>query len=229
MYTIPTITLCIVVFLIGMAAGSFVEFVTKKKTPAPPDSTPSEDQLANEGDLHVFTAWRTSKNRVWLEMDGARLQDKEDFLPEQRQRLLDYIIALRPWLETSHSQTLKSSSTVSHTEKPAPVSPTPAVPLSSAVPIQQPVSPPGSEVPVEPGAPPETDMDSMIHQIDRVLQLKLPGSPFKERGIQLVEGPGGTVIVMDGLNRYEGIDSVPDPEIRALIHQAVADWEKGTG
>jgi len=64
---------------------------------------------------------------------------------------------------------------------------------------------------------------SMIEQINTILEEKLAaGSPLQ--GVRLVEGAGGTVRVFVGVNSYP-VDEVPDPQVRHLIRQAVAEWE----
>ena len=66
----------------------------------------------------------------------------------------------------------------------------------------------------------------MVGQIDAILQTHLANSPLANRGIRLVEAPGGTVIVMDGLKKYGGVGEVPDPQVQAVIRTAIAEWEK---
>jgi hypothetical protein len=34
------------------------------------------------------------------------------------------------------------------------------------------------------------------------------------------------MVVMVGLNQYDGVEAVPDEEIRNLIRSAVAEWEE---
>jgi hypothetical protein len=66
---------------------------------------------------------------------------------------------------------------------------------------------------------------SVAAQVDAILQKKLTGTPLGARGIRLMEFPDKGMVVLVGLEKYNEVDSVPDPEIRALIKQAVAEWE----
>ena len=54
----------------------------------------------------------------------------------------------------------------------------------------------------------------------------LAGQALEKRAIRLLELPGKGMVVAVGLEQYDGIDAVPDPEIRSLIREAVADWER---
>ncbi len=65
---------------------------------------------------------------------------------------------------------------------------------------------------------------TMVEQINRILERKLSGRPVADRAVRLVEGSGGSVRVYIGVNGFN-IDEVPDPAIRAIIREAVAEWE----
>lgn len=64
---------------------------------------------------------------------------------------------------------------------------------------------------------------SMIDQINQILEER-EDSGTGPRGIRLAEGPGGTVRVLVGVQSF-AMDEVPDPQVRELIRQAVAEWE----
>ena len=217
--TSATLFLFLVIFCIGAAIGGLIERALKKRsTQPPPLPTATNNTLAEADDVEVLSAWRTRNNKVWLGMDGMRVNDKTALQPTQYQRLLNLVLDLRPWLETGKP--------VAPIVEATPQSPRPATPAAglSQPPIK--VVKKGGVLADE-AVPPAPVLDTIIQQIDKVLQVKLETSPFKDRGIQLVEGPGGIVIVKDGINKYEGVDAVPDPEVKTLIRQAVSDWEKG--
>jgi hypothetical protein len=67
---------------------------------------------------------------------------------------------------------------------------------------------------------------SIVMQIEDILQDMLYDSPLRSRGIHLTEDPVRGVIVSVGGKQYEGIDSVPDPEVKAFIRSAVVAWEQ---
>jgi hypothetical protein len=175
-----------------------------------------------------------------LDLDGRRVTPIS-LSPEQRKRLIDMLNIMRPWLEGRAA--------------PAPVAPPrsaspPASPRPATVDERlNALGAPAPERPTVPPAPepaaarrtaqpsaarpstiakedrPAAPANSIVSQIDSVLQDQLAGTPLEERGIFLTQSPEGGVTVYVGLTRYSAIDDVPDPEIKAAIRAAIAEWE----
>jgi hypothetical protein len=66
--------------------------------------------------------------------------------------------------------------------------------------------------------------DSMIVQINEIINQKVITIEGEERDIQLVEGLIGEVEVRVGLEKFP-IDEVPYDDVRELIQEAVTQWE----
>jgi hypothetical protein len=67
---------------------------------------------------------------------------------------------------------------------------------------------------------------NLVAQIDAILQDLILQSSMPKRSIRLVEDPLQGVVVWVGLEKYLGIEAVPDDEIRAVIQKAVREWEQ---
>lgn len=66
---------------------------------------------------------------------------------------------------------------------------------------------------------------SMVEQINQILERKLLALPEEERAVRLVEGRGGEVRVFVGVESFP-ISEVPYEAVRRLIREAVDEWEK---
>lgn len=66
---------------------------------------------------------------------------------------------------------------------------------------------------------------SIVMQIEDILQDLISSGPLATRGVHLSEDLSKGVIVTVGSEKYDGIDAVPDPEIKSVIRAAVAAWE----
>lgn len=100
------------------------------------------------------------------------------------------------------------------------VEPTPDLPvINPVIPV-----PPVSTAKVE-----KPRARTMVGQIDEILQEILPGTIYAGKNIRLSEEFTNGVVVWIGAVKYIGIESVPDPEIKALIQSAVRKWEASAG
>lgn len=176
-----------------------------------------------------------------LDLDGNRV-NPISLNSDQRKRLIDMLNIMRPWLEgraAPPAQSLPPRPAASAPSTPPatvedrlnalggplpenkPVPPKPASP-----PLQQPAQPPVARAgTIAKEDRPVAPANSIVGQIDSVLQSRLAGTPLEGRGIFLAQSPEGGVAVFVGLTRYNGIDDVPDPEIKAAIRAAISEWE----
>jgi len=220
--TIGWIAGLLFVYIFGLVEGRSkgykkrkAEEEQEKKTQPPPQPETVTVTVDDPGILRI----KNENGAFALDLDGNRV-NPISLLPEQRKRLIEVLNIMRPWLEGKPVSTPpmptqapsfqpQPSATIQTQSKPA------AAPQTSA--------PKPATIPMEdrPAAP----ANSIVTQIDTILQTRLIGTPLEERGIFLTQSSDGGVIVYVGLTRYNGVDEVPDPEIKAAIRGAIAEWE----
>ncbi len=66
---------------------------------------------------------------------------------------------------------------------------------------------------------------SIVEQINYILQQKIAASSQKNISVMLMEKPNQGIVVMLGTDQYPDVNSIPDPEIKKFIKDAVSDWE----
>lgn len=229
--TIAWIAGLLFVYIFGLVEGRSkgykkrkAEEEQEKKTQPPPPPETVTVTVDDPGILRI----KNENGAVTLDLDGNRV-NPASLLPEQRKRLIEILNILRPWLEgkpvpsqptTAPAPTFQPQRTSSLSAQPAPVQPTsPPPPVTT----QQPRTPKPTIIPIEerPAAP----ANSIVTQIDMILQARLAGTPLEERGIFLTQSAEGGVIVYVGLTRYNGVEEVPDPQIKSAIRAAITEWE----
>ncbi len=164
-----------------------------------------------------------SSEQPCLELDGQHV-DTAELEPQQRRRLIDLMVIMRPWIEggpvARPPQPAAEPAQAAAPGAPPARTPVPPAPAAAPAPATGPLGAP-TPAPAEPTSAPTT----MVGQIDAILQTKLAGTPLAARGIRLVESVHGGAMVIVGMQRYAGVGDVPDPEVQAVIRAAIAEWE----
>lgn len=162
---------------------------------------------------NLLRLWSDDAQRPHLDLDDQAV-DTAPISEPNRKRLIMLLNILRPWIEGKPSA-----------PPPAPmaVPPSPAFSVPKPIPASAPA--PATPLPAKKEEKPSAPL-SMVGQIDEILQARLAAGPLSDRAIKLMESPDGGVIVLVGLQKFNGVGEVTDPQIQAEIRAAIAEWEK---
>lgn len=197
--------------------------------PLPPANPPTPSDEVPVLDVSMDIA-----GQLRLKLDGQNI-DASAMDAEQRKRIIAVLTQMRPWLEPSKSASsppqprsgrepigaIRPASSPQGGSSPqgAPSpSPKPSPELTVG---ERPTAPPVDDKEKEPVPEPQ----SIVGQIDSILQSQMTGTPLMEKGIRLMESPEGGVFVWVGIDKYESVDEVPDEQIKAAIRAAIGAWE----
>jgi hypothetical protein len=179
-----------------------------------------------------------------VEINRQRVLSSADLSEGQRQDLEAALKELSTWMKPSKKPRKPAAPTdvpplveVSSEQPPqpdtthpqsVPDSPGEAQPAQVKRPSLNPFQVVANALKADVRKPSLLETKSIAAMVDEVLQEKLKGGPHETRGIRLLDSPDGGLVVMVGLEKYEGVDAVPDEEIRHAIREAVSEWRERT-
>ena len=216
---------------IGYVAGVLITLSRREKEPPEEESTAEDRAPAPEAKREkrsepvveptpvvsaaprydVAHLWREEKDgKLLFDINGRTYRSWSAMNHDQRAQLEQIELEIRRWMELIRPERGPIVPPLNN-DQPQPVRPARPAPITAneraAAAAEQP-SP-----------------NSIVAQINQILQDKLLTSPLGNRGISLTEVPGHGVVVWVGLEHFEGIDSVPDPEVKQIIRESVNEWE----
>ncbi len=178
---------------------------------------PLANHLAPSDETPILGISMDTARKLQLTLDGQQVNTSA-IDTDQRKRLIAILTMIRPWLEMPKVDPPPSAPRPAATPMP---NPTPTSPPPAPAPAPQAVTPPLDADADEPA----TEPLSIVAQIDSVLQTRLAGTALVNKGIRLQESLEGGVIVWVGLDKYKGVDEVPDETVKEVIKAAIAEWE----
>ncbi len=226
-------------YFFGLIEGRMQGYKKRKKEEekereTAPEAAPSSPSPAVEAPPAPLPLPPPSLLRLYQDENGQLGLDLDDqrvnmaaLTGQQRKRLVELLTRMRPWLEVPKPPASTPTPQPASVSRPSPApQPTPSPSPAPAVPPSRPAPKavvPGPIVPIE--SPPEAP-DSIVTQIDAILQARLLGTPLEDQGIKLRESPDGSVLVHVGSRVYQSVEEVPDEAIKVALRAAIAEWEK---
>lgn len=239
MDTLPPEFLILVVAVASAIAGGLLTWVTgyvtgggkgKRQRRQPPVAATQADQEspAPPDERELLCVSRTKKGRLAVFVQGQRYRHLQEITdPQVGDETIEALKAVLSFAEgwlPSVPQT--------------PPPPAPTVPaVDEEVFLEQlrqshpspPRRPPDllNQLPIP---TPHTLLEPLtfVDEIDDLVQQRLRKRPdLAEQRIRLTTDKDGSLRIHVDQQTFEAVDDVPDPQVRALIHDAIREWEGG--
>lgn len=222
--------LSIILLVIGALVGAVITFLVagQRSEDGPEDEQTTEPkhkqsdmpaELKYDNFEEAARLWRNAEGRLAIEMNGVSFTNAKEMNPAAQEAADSLIRECFAWLGKEPPQI--GAPVASETDDIALEELNLNAPAASRI-----ASRPLLVVEDDADKLPDIPKESMIEQIDNILQEMLAGSALDDRGIHLVEGANMSVIVWVGSQSFQGIDQVSDPVIAKVIRKAVAEWER---
>lgn len=196
----------------------------------PEEITPPQKVASDPNWSEVALLWRDRSNGHFIFQVGNRnFKPGDEVSEKERNALLKIFRDFYLWLEpassaqsekmTAASEYPKASRRLDATPNGPSNGNSPKVSLNPANMISNALR---ADVPVATSP----SQNNMVAQVDEILQEKLIRENMQKWAIRLAEFPNKGMVVLVGLEQYEGIDEVPYERVRQVIRESVKEWER---
>ena len=214
----------IIIGLVAFAVGYLFAMLDRRVTQSIRDKRKPEVEVVEKivREESALSIVLDDNQQAEVRLDGE-VVEAHSVTPDQRKYLIALLTRIRPLLEGKPAPASQATPPI---QKPV-VTPKPPIPAPQPASTPRPTQPPTKQTTTD--IDPEADAPagtSMVAQINAILKENIAETPLKNRGIFLMEMPGGGVSVYIGTTRHESIADVPDPEVKAAIQAAIAEWEE---
>jgi hypothetical protein len=224
--SISTPLLLVLVGVAGILIGLLVSTIFKGDTKSNPDETQLPKKYADKGFAEAARLYYSPAVRKAItQLDGDFYPDFDALTPDQKKRVLRILQAWQEW-SSQPQQPQPAAQGVTLPKLPDIQSEPEPIETNRNVSVQQLPELNPKNVKATTGEPIIAKPLSIFEQINEILEEVVANSPEKNRGIHLVDNGHEGVIVWVGLEKFNGVNEVPYPEVQALIRTAVARWEE---
>ncbi|MBA4383988.1 MAG: hypothetical protein C0410_04575 [Anaerolinea sp.] len=215
----------VLAMVIGLLVGLLVSslFSSRESKSAEADQPPQE--LVKDGFAEVVRLWYSpSGKKIVTQLDGGYYKDFLTLSPDQKTRVNKLLVLWSTWAGKGIEVKTDPNFSPVMGEQSSDASDRPPIKPLLDWSVQEALK--SKETANSPILPVEDRPKTIAGQISLIIEKRLVDSPIKEKGIKLIENDHHGVDVWIGLEKFDGIDAIPYPDVQQLIREAVAQWER---